>query len=112
METKIYTWNTGRLYGREGQRIAATVIEEKAKIVFADLDRHVDGEIPLSRRGKDWDAYAIEKLVMTAYDFGNYSHYAADGDYPAYRATVSQLHKYAAEHAPKLAALRAMGDRS
>lgn len=101
MERKMIAWNTGALYQREGQRIAAVVIPEQSKVVFADVDRMVDGEFPLARV-KDFDSYSLQQIVMNAYNFGNYTHYPADEDYSTYRALISELNKFAAANAPKL----------
>ena len=63
----MITFNTGRLYTEKGQRIAADFTEDGG-ILFADVDRCVDGYI---------DPEAIEKhhlfldqfSVMRAYDY-------------------------------------------
>ena len=71
---KKHQWNTKRLYEQDGQRIVAEVCEDKIK--FSDLARYINGSIPLGSylQGRlDLDKYAIETLVMTNYDFGNYS---------------------------------------
>ena len=71
---KHHQWNTKRMYADDGQRIVAEVREEE--IVFSDLSRHINGAIPLGKylQGRaDMDKYTIETLVMTNYDFGNYS---------------------------------------
>jgi hypothetical protein len=64
------------MYADDGQRIVAEVREEE--ILFSDLARHINGSIPLGKylqrsNGIDMDKYTIETLVMTNYDFGNYS---------------------------------------
>jgi len=69
-----HQWNTKRMYADDGQRMVAEVREEE--IVFSDLSRHINGSIPLGKylQGRaDMDKYTIETLVMTNYDFGNYS---------------------------------------
>jgi hypothetical protein len=43
MET--ITFNTGRMYGQHGQRIAATQLKT-GQIIFVDIDRHIDAMLP------------------------------------------------------------------
>jgi hypothetical protein len=43
------------------------------RIYFSDLSRHINGYVPLGMWAQTGDKYAIETLVMTNYDFGNYS---------------------------------------
>lgn len=65
-----HQWNTGRMYDQHGQRMVAEY--DGDKIYFSDLSRNINGFVPLgmwAQTGK----YAIETLVMTNYDFGNYS---------------------------------------
>lgn len=38
------TWNTGRLYTRHGQRMAATFDPATGRVVFVDHDRGIQGE--------------------------------------------------------------------
>jgi hypothetical protein len=38
---KIITWNTGRPYGRKGQRIAATQLPD-GRVMLCDVDRHIE----------------------------------------------------------------------
>lgn len=72
---KHHQWNTKRMYAEDGQRMVAEVHE--TEIVFSDLSRHINGSIPLGkylqRSAPSMDKYTIETLVMTNYDFGNYS---------------------------------------
>jgi hypothetical protein len=63
----VVVWNTGRHYSREGQRIAAQVLED-GRIVFVDIDRGIDGII----KGKTIDT-ALAVIVMNAYDENDYS---------------------------------------
>lgn len=86
-------WNTGRLYGREGQRIAAMVSADGKQILFADDDRMVDGAFPIARVPQD--AYAMRALVMAAYDHNNYGYVSHE--------QVRELYRAAREHAPRLA---------
>ena len=62
---KITTWNTGAHYSENGQRIAATIVE--GGIVFLDMDRGIDGFIPLANTARDLRAQA-----QHGYDYGNY----------------------------------------
>ena len=68
-----HQWNTNRKYDQHGQRMVAVVAE--SAIVFSDLSRNIDGVVPLGDflKGQRLDRYTLEALVMTNYDFGNYS---------------------------------------
>lgn len=68
-----HQWNTGRRYDEHGQRMVAQV--EGDRILFSDLSRFINGSIPLGKflQGTKLDRYTLESLVMTNYDFGNYS---------------------------------------
>ena len=66
-----HQWNTGRQYDEHGQRMVAEY--DGDKIYFSDLSRHINGYVPLGLWAQTADKYAIETLVMTNYDFGNYS---------------------------------------
>ncbi len=68
-----HQWNIGRHYDQHGQRMVAVVEDEH--ILFSDRSRHINGVIPLGAylKGRKLDNYEIENLVMTNYDFGNYS---------------------------------------
>ena len=68
-----HQWNTGRHYDAHGQRMVALVADNA--IVFSDLSRGINGAVPLGDflRGHRLDVYTLESLVMTNYDFGNYS---------------------------------------
>lgn len=72
MRTK-HQWNTGRHYDQHGQVMVAKV--EDDCILFSDRSRHINGSIPLGAylQRRSLDSYDIERLVMTNYDFGNYS---------------------------------------
>jgi hypothetical protein len=65
MNQQIAVWNTGAHYSENGQRIAATVVE--GGIVFLDMDRGIDGLIPLANTVRDLRAQA-----QHGYDYGNY----------------------------------------
>lgn len=68
-----HQWNTGRQYDEHGQRMVAEYDGDKNRIYFSDLSRHINGYVPLGMWAQTADKYAIETLVMTNYDFGNYS---------------------------------------
>jgi hypothetical protein len=65
MDQKIAVWNTGAHYSENGQRIAATIVD--GGIVFLDIDRGIDGLIPLANTARDLRAQA-----QHGYDYGNY----------------------------------------
>lgn len=67
-----HQWNTGRHYDLHGQRMVAEITDDRKAIKFSDLSRHINGSIPLGMWAQT-EKYAIETLVMTNYDFGNYS---------------------------------------
>jgi len=62
---KITTWNTGAHYSENGQRIAAAEVE--GGIVFIDIDRGIDGFIPVKNALLD-----LRDRAQFAYDFGQY----------------------------------------
>ena len=68
MNNDIKTWNTGAHYTSHGQRIAAVAVE--GGIVFLDIDRNIDGFIPLARASR---AHDLREQVQHNYDFGNYT---------------------------------------
>ena len=68
MNNDIKTWNTGAHYTEHGQRIAAVAVE--GGIVFLDIDRNIDGFIPLARGAR---AHDLREQAQHNYDFGNYT---------------------------------------
>lgn len=92
---KILTaFNTGRLYTKAGQRIAAEYDPQKRRILFSDTDRMVDGVI--EQAGIMSNAREVESVTMHRYDYGQY-----DGaSKPEDRTRIDELHKYARENAP------------
>ena len=70
-----HQWKTGRDYDQHGQRMVALVDTGDCCIRFSDLSRNINGAVPMGvwLVGRDLTNYAIETLVMTNYDFGNYS---------------------------------------
>ena len=69
-----HQWNTGRGYDQHGQRIVAQVdMDTKPyRILFSDLSRHINGYVPITGWAET-DKHAVKVLVMTNYDYGNYS---------------------------------------
>jgi hypothetical protein len=65
--TKTIHFNTGRAYGRHGQRIAAT-LHPDGRVTFSDHDRMIDGEFNLPD-----PALFSEGTVLRRYDRGNYT---------------------------------------
>lgn len=62
---KTLSFNTGRLYGREGQRIVAVCDGET--VIFRDFDRMIIGALPASVIGD-----VTPRRIMQAYDRGAY----------------------------------------
>ena len=58
---RIITWNTGRMYSKHGQRMAAVQLDHN-RIYFLDLDRNIDGCLICTNQR--WD----QATVMAAYD--------------------------------------------
>jgi len=72
MET--ITFNTGRMYGQQGQRIAAVLLDT-GSIVFCDRDRHIEGLISaggLTRDDVKQFKLFEQREIMRAYDAGDY----------------------------------------
>ena len=68
-----HQWKTGRAYDSNGeQRIVAKVDMDAKRILFSDLSRHINGYVPITGYVQT-DRHAIELLVMTNYDCGNYN---------------------------------------
>jgi hypothetical protein len=68
-----HQWKTGRAYDDNGeQRIVARVDMDKSRLYFSDLSRHINAYVPLAMWVQT-DKHAIETLVMTNYDYGNYN---------------------------------------
>jgi hypothetical protein len=61
-------WNTGRLYGKAGQRMAAEYDAARRTIVFVDVDRGIDGTI--EQAGRIENERELREVVMQRYDFG------------------------------------------
>ena len=68
-----HQWKTGRAYDSNGeQRIVAEADAFNHKLYFSDLSRNINGYVPLGM-WVNTDKHAIEVLVMTNYDYGNYN---------------------------------------
>ena len=67
-----HQWNTGRMYDQHGQRMVAQVDMDAKRILFSDLSRHINGYVPITGYVQT-DKHAVETLVMTNYDYGNYN---------------------------------------
>lgn len=65
---------TGRHYTDQGQRIIAKLWPEKdpTEILFIDLDRGIDGSIPIVRAPQD--RFQMRDMVIFNYDHGQYEH--------------------------------------
>ena len=91
-------FNTGRMYGHGGQRIAAGLLEN-GDIVFIDIDRDIDGLIPagnMSREDIKHCGLFKQRDIMRAYDENTYKNFYLDDDF----ATVRQLRALAETVAP------------
>ena len=62
---KKYTFNTGRFYTKEGQRIEVTVLGSNT-VYFNDIDRHIEGVIT------DMADVNNEDEVIRKYDYNEY----------------------------------------
>ena len=70
----ILKFNTGREYTANGQRIAASLLEN-GDIVFVDVDRQIDGVISAGALTCDdvlAFGYFTQRGVMAAYDANQY----------------------------------------
>lgn len=65
------TFNTGRQYGKIGQRISARVCD--GRIAFVDIDRHISGTIPLASGKTFSSARELREFTMHSYDENNYN---------------------------------------
>jgi hypothetical protein len=71
-----FTFNTGRKYTAEGQVITVKVTD--GKVLFKDHSRYIYGEIAWTGN-RELTQSAVEMLVMSNYDLGNYSHNSEAG---------------------------------
>jgi hypothetical protein len=80
----ILKFNTGREYTKNGQRIAATQLEN-GEIVLLDIDRHIDVMLPAGVEFTQAD-------IMWAYDLNMYTFPSDIGmSYSDYYDVVAQL---------------------
>ena len=82
------TFNTGREYSPQGQRIIATLLDN-GDIVFLDIDRHIDGVIPakgLTRDNVQDLGLFTQRGIMHDYDHNVYT-----GCMPEHLEVVQQL---------------------
>lgn len=96
---RINTFNTGRQYSNKGQRIAYVLLPDD-RVMFADVDRNIDG---VTKRPCIWNtgvAAYVKEFVMTEYDYGriNYDAWAWEDikemnreDSQAYRDNMENL---------------------
>lgn len=61
---QIFTWNTGRGYSEQGQKMAATRVD--GDVYYVDVSRMLQGSFKY-RRG-DTNEYELKQAVMAAYD--------------------------------------------
>lgn len=61
----IKTFNTGRPYTEEGQRIAFTRLNKSSTVAFADVDRGIFGTITVK-------GFLNETTILRNYDNGSY----------------------------------------
>jgi hypothetical protein len=81
---KTLTFNTGREYTKNGQRIAATQLES-GHVIILDIDRHIDVIFPVGVEFTQSD-------IMWAYDRNMYTTpHAIDLPYGDYCDIVGQL---------------------
>ena len=52
--------------------MVAQVDMDAKRILFSDLSRHINGYVPITGYVQT-DKHAVETLVMTNYDYGNYN---------------------------------------
>ena len=64
---KIITWNTGRMYGAKGQRIAAMQLVD-GRVIFCDVDRGLE-----YATAKPCDL--TPSAVMACYDYNQTEYY-------------------------------------
>lgn len=72
-ELLTYQWNTGNGYTKHGQRIGAIQLPD-GLIVFADIDRGIDGVIPKDFRPEDALRQRVEYGYMhTECEYWNFT---------------------------------------
>lgn len=78
-------WNTKRGYSDKGQRIAAGILDD-GRILFADVDRHIYGQVTRQTDIPPADLM-LREFVMAAYDFGDWR----DADSPGLSPEMDSL---------------------
>jgi hypothetical protein len=69
---KTLAWNTERAYSPKGQRIAARLLDN-GSTVFVDVDRNIDGVIPVLCDAEFTASLFDRRYVMDAYDSNHYA---------------------------------------
>jgi len=69
---KTIRFNTQREYGPKGQRIAARVLAN-GQTVFVDVDRNIDGVIPVLCDAEFTESIFSYRWVMESYDSNHYA---------------------------------------
>ena len=69
---KTIRFNTQREYGPKGQRIAARVLAN-GQTVFVDVDRNIDGVIPVLCDAEFTESIFSHRWVMESYDSNHYA---------------------------------------
>ncbi|TIW53837.1 MAG: hypothetical protein E5V54_24045 [Mesorhizobium sp.] len=72
MNTNDITFNTMRLYQKDGQIIRAVFDESASVVRFNDFSRMVSGEFPYQRYNNS--EFDLARAVMVAYDHGIYTY--------------------------------------
>ena len=84
MENKTISFNTGRHYSANGQRIAATKLE-CGRVLFVDVDRDITYATAAP-------CELTQRAVMEAYDYSlTESHYSAIPDYETRTKLCNEL---------------------
>ena len=85
MKQSILTWNTGRYYTNDGQRIAATILDDGTTVYFVDVDRGIDGHILNGTLERD--------AIMHAYDRHSYERPLMKEGYPYEHRYTDAIHE-------------------
>lgn len=86
----VHTFNTGRMYAADGQRIVWAIIERpdgSRCVAFLDLARGINQVVPLHVGNLD---LLTDRWVLVAYDDFHYTHGYEECEFlrTAYRATL------------------------
>ena len=71
LHNNVLTWNTGRQYTPEGQRMSAVRLTTTGQVAFADVDREIEG-VTLDEVAVELLPDPLMHFVMTEYDAGRY----------------------------------------